>query len=132
MEELVQRLVDRVGLDPDLSRRVTVIILNFINREGPPDDVKALFSKMPEAQQVLAEPVGVGPSGSEGGLFGGLGSLFGGGGAMAAFNELTAAGLGFGQVQEVTRTVIEFGREKAGEDTIGRIVGSIPGLSQFI
>jgi len=126
MEELVQRLVDQVGLDPDLARRVTVIILNFLNREGPPEDIRALYSRMPGVESMLTEPVGAGSSGGDGGL-GGFG-----GGAMAAFQDLTEAGLSFTQVQEVTRAFLELGREKAGEDTIGRIVGSIPGLSQVV
>ena len=34
-----------------------------------------------------------------------------------------------GQVQGVTREVIAYAREKAGEDAIGEIVGAIPGLA---
>ena len=54
------------------------------------------------------------------------------GGLMGAGTKLMAAGLSMGQVQGVTREVITFSREKAGEDVIGEIVGAIPGLSQFI
>jgi hypothetical protein len=36
------------------------------------------------------------------------------------------------QMQSVTREVIAYAREKAGEDAVGEIVGSIPGLGQFI
>jgi hypothetical protein len=43
-----------------------------------------------------------------------------------------AAGLDMGQVQTVTKEVIAYAREKAGEDTVGEIVGSIPGLGQFV
>jgi hypothetical protein len=32
----------------------------------------------------------------------------------------------------VTREIIAHAREKAGDDTVGEIVGSIPGLGQFI
>ena len=37
-----------------------------------------------------------------------------------------------GQVQGVTRAVIAYSREKAGEDAVGEIVAAIPGLSQFV
>jgi hypothetical protein len=37
-----------------------------------------------------------------------------------------------GQVQGVTKEVIGYAREKAGEETLGEIVGAIPGLSQFV
>jgi hypothetical protein len=45
---------------------------------------------------------------------------------------MMAAGLSMGQVQGVTREVIAYAREQAGEDAIGEIVGAIPGLGQFI
>ena len=54
------------------------------------------------------------------------------GGIMGAGTKMMAAGLSMGQVQGVTKEVIAYAREKAGEDAIGEIVGAIPGLSQFI
>ena len=51
---------------------------------------------------------------------------------MGAGSRMMAAGLGMGQVQAVTKETIAFAREKIGEDAIGEIVGSIPGLSQFV
>jgi hypothetical protein len=41
-------------------------------------------------------------------------------------------GLSMPQVQAVTRTVLAYARETAGEDAVGEIVGAIPGLSQFL
>ena len=43
-----------------------------------------------------------------------------------------AAGLSMDQMQGVTREIIAYSRERAGEDAVGEIVGSIPGLGQFI
>jgi hypothetical protein len=54
------------------------------------------------------------------------------GGVMGAGMRMMAAGLSMGQVQSVTRAVIAYTREKAGEDAIGEIVGAIPGLAQFV
>jgi hypothetical protein len=45
---------------------------------------------------------------------------------------MMAAGLSMGQVQSVTREVMAYAREQAGDDAIGEIVGAIPGLSQFV
>jgi hypothetical protein len=42
------------------------------------------------------------------------------------------AGLSMGQVQAVTKEIIAFTREKAGDDAVGDIVAAIPGLSQFV
>jgi hypothetical protein len=53
------------------------------------------------------------------------------GGLMGAGTKLMGIGLSMGQVQSVTKEIIAFSREKAGEDALGEIVGAIPGLSQF-
>ena len=43
-----------------------------------------------------------------------------------------AAGLGMNQMQAVTHEIIDFAREKLGEEAVGEIVGSIPGIGQFV
>ena len=54
------------------------------------------------------------------------------GGVMGTGMRLMSAGLSMGQVQSVTRAVIAYTREKAGEDAVGEIVAAIPGLAQFV
>ena len=54
------------------------------------------------------------------------------GGVMGAGMRMMAAGLSMEQVQNVARTVLSYTREKAGEDTVGKIVAAIPGLAQFV
>jgi hypothetical protein len=54
------------------------------------------------------------------------------GGVMGAGMRMMSAGLSIGQVQSVTRAVIAYTREKAGEDAVGEIVAAVPGLSQFV
>ena len=51
---------------------------------------------------------------------------------MALGGQLMAAGVSMGQMQPLGRELFAYGREKAGEDVMGPIVGSIPGLSQFV
>ena len=63
------------------------------------------------------------------GLF--IGQLIGGG-VMALGQNLMSAGVSMGQMQPLGRELFAYGREKAGEDVMGAIVGSIPGLSQFV
>jgi hypothetical protein len=36
------------------------------------------------------------------------------------------------QVQAVTKEVIAYTREQAGDETVGQIVAAVPGLSQFV
>jgi len=120
MEELVARLVANVGVDRSAAEKSVGIILDFLRKEGPPDKVQALIDRLPGAEALLQAQ----QADSGGG--------FGMGGIMGAGTKLMGIGLSMGQVQGVTREVIAYSREKAGEDTIGEIVGSIPGLSQFI
>jgi hypothetical protein len=121
MDELVARLVANVGVDRDTAEKAVVIILDFLRKEGPADKVQTLLDKLPGAEALLqAHP-------SEGG-----GGMFSMGGIMAAGTKLMGIGLSMGQVQAVTKEVITYAREKAGEDAIGEIVGAIPGLSQFV
>jgi hypothetical protein len=51
---------------------------------------------------------------------------------MGVGTRLMAAGLGMEQMQAVTREILSHSREKIGEDNVNEIVGSIPGLGQFI
>lgn len=128
MEELIGRIAANVGIDEGLARNAVGIILNFLNKEAPADKMQTLLAAIPGAGDMV-ESSGE----SSGGLGGMLGGMMGGmGGAMAAMNELTSAGLDMGQVQSVTREVVGYAKEKAGDDIVDQIVGNIPGLSQFV
>jgi len=120
MDELIGRLVANVGVDKDTAAKSVGIILDFLSKEGPPAKVQALITALPGADALLKAQ----QADSSGG--------FGMGGLMGAGTKLMAAGLSMGQVQGVTREIIAFARDKAGEETVGEIVGAIPGLSQFI
>jgi hypothetical protein len=51
---------------------------------------------------------------------------------MALGTELLGLGLGMEQIQAIGKEVFAFAREVAGDQTVGEIAASIPGLSQFI
>ncbi len=117
MDELVGRLVANVGVERAVAEKAVGIILAFLLKEGPTDKVQALINQLPGAEAAVQDA-----SGNGGGM----------GGIMGVGTKLMAAGLGMGQMQGVTREILAFSREKVGEDTVGEIVGSIPGLGQFI
>lgn len=122
MDELIARLVDKVGVDKVAAEKSIGIILDFLVKEGPPDKVQALVDKLPGAQ-ALIEAQQAGDTG---------GGMFAMGGVMGAGTKMMGAGLSMGQVQGVAKEVLAFIREKAGEDAVGEVVGAIPGLSQFV
>ena len=122
MDELIARLVANVGIDKATAEKSVGIILDFLVKEGPPDKVQPIVDKLPGAQ-ALIEAQQASDTG---------GGMFAMGGLMGAGTKLMGAGLSMGQVQAVTKEVITYSREKAGEDAVGEIVGAIPGLSQFV
>src|SRR5215207_6544326 len=112
MEELLARVTQKTGLDAATATRAIGIILAFLRKEGPPSEVNQLLAAMPGSEEVIAQAGDGGPGGLGGGLMG--------------------AGVSMGQMQPLGRELFAYGREKAGEDVMGPIVGSIPGLSQFV
>ncbi|WP_186390041.1 MULTISPECIES: DUF2267 domain-containing protein [unclassified Stappia] len=131
MDELIGRIASAAGISEDLARQAIGIILNFLNRDGPQDAVARIVAALPGASALMAEQGGGG--GLLGSLAGKLGGSIGGGmGAMAALNELTDAGLDMGEVQAVTRELIQAAREHVGADVVDRVVASIPGLGQVL
>jgi hypothetical protein len=122
MDELIARLKANCGVERPAAEKSVGIILDFLRKEGPGDKVQALMDKMP-GSDALAAAAGGGE---------GSGGMFAMGGIMGAANRLMAAGLSMGQVQCVTREIVAHAREKAGEDTVGEVVGAIPGLGQFV
>ena len=129
MEVLVNRITQATGLDAAVVEKALGLILAFLVKEGPQEEVGKLLDTMPGAQQAVASAGDGGPGAAGGGLMGMLG---GGGGVMALGQKLVSAGVPMNQMQPLARELFAHGRETVGEDTMGTIAGSIPGLGQFI
>jgi hypothetical protein len=127
MEELIQRVSAAAGIDSTLAAKVTGIILAFLEKEGPSEQVAAIKANLPGAQTLIDQTASEGGDGS---IIGGLMGM--GGGLMGLAGKLTDAGLGMSQMQLVGKEIFAYAREKAGEDTVGEVVGAIPGLGQFV
>jgi hypothetical protein len=126
MEELIARVTQKTGLEQATARKAIGIILGYLQKEGPANEVNQLVEALPGAQEAIDESKG----GGNGGLMGMMGSM--GGGVMALGGQLMGIGVSMGQMQPLGKELFAYGREKAGEDVMGPIVGSIPGLSQFV
>jgi hypothetical protein len=128
MDELISRVIAASGLNEELARKAIGIILAFLQKEGPAAEIGQLMAALPGAEELAAAE-----GGAKGGLMGMVGGLMGGsGGVMALGGQLMGAGLSMGQIQTVSKEMFAVGREKAGEDAMGAIVGAIPGLGQFV
>lgn len=121
MDELIARMSQKVGVEPEMARKAVGIILVFLKKEGPPAEVDQLVSSLPGAAAAMADA----------GVYGGASGMMGGG-IMALGGQLMAAGLSMSQIQTLSKELFAYGRARAGEDTMGAIVGAIPGMAQFI
>jgi hypothetical protein len=135
MDNLIARVATAANLSPDVARKTVALIVDFIQREASEDAVRDLFTKAPELQAIVASGASTGGEGMGFGLKGLMGiaaGAMGGGGLMALGGELMGLGLGMDQIQTAGREVFAYAREVAGDQTIGEITASIPGLAQFI
>lgn len=126
MDDLIERIVENVGIDAEHARAAVRIILSFLAEQGDSDKVEKLLQHLPGSDAY----VGSGDDDSAATL-GGLGGLMGGG-AMEVLGKLQAIGLSMGEVQGVTRETVAYAREKAGDSVVDDVAASIPGLSQFL
>jgi hypothetical protein len=122
MDELVDQVVGNVGIARPVAEQAVGIILDFLATEGPADTVKAMLEHLPGA----AEAAAAAHDECGGGLFGAAG------GVMGVGSRLMSAGLSMSEIQGVSRVLIAYARDKAGDQDVNAIVDSIPGLSQFL
>jgi len=125
IDELITRITASTGLDEALARKAVGMMLAFLQKEGPAEEVAQVMA-IPGAAELAAE----GAAGDGGMMSSMMGMM--GGGVMALGSKLMGAGLGMGQIQAVAKETFAFAREKVGEDTMGAVVGAIPGLGQFV
>jgi hypothetical protein len=123
MDELIGRIVSNVGIERPVAEKAVGIILDFLATEGPADKVQSLLAQLPGATEAVAAARA---DAGGAGIFGGMGGIMGVG------SRLMSAGLGMGEIQGVTRELISYAREKAGDGDLNEIVEAIPGLSQFV
>jgi hypothetical protein len=128
MDELIARVTSVTGLEAATAQTAIGHILAFLQKEGPATEVGQLLAALPGSETAIAQ-ANEGEGG--GGLMGMLGGMMGGG-VMGLGQKLMAAGVPMGQMQPLGRELFAYGREKAGEDTMGPIIGAIPGLNQFV
>jgi hypothetical protein len=135
MDNLIARVASASDTTPEVARKAVALIGDFIQREAPEEAVQDLFGKAPAFPAIIASSAHTGGEGMGVGLKGLMGvsaGAMGGGGLMALGAELLGLGLGMEQIQAIGKEVFAYAREVAGDQVVGEISASIPGLSQFI
>ena len=120
MDELVDQLAVKAGIDKVVAEKTIGIILGFLRKEGPSEKVQALIDRIPGAECAVQT------SNDSAGL-----SKLMGGGLMALGTRLMGLGLGMSEIQNIARELFRFGRDRIGTDQMGEIISGTPSLSQF-
>lgn len=129
MNELVTRIANNVGLEPDVAEKALGMMLGFLQREAADGPVAQMIESIPGAIDLVAKHNG---EGAGSGLLGGLMSAIGGGGIMGLGQQLMSQGLGMGEITALAKETIAAAREYAGPEVVDEVVASVPGLSQFV
>jgi hypothetical protein len=130
MNELVSRVADAVGIAPDVAEKAIGMMLGFLQREADDGAVARMIEAIPGGSDLVAKFNGEGAGG--GGLLGGLMASLGGGGVMALGQQLMSQGLGMGEITALAKETMAVAREHAGDEVVDTVIGSVPGLSQFV
>ncbi len=70
MDELITRVTGATGLDAATARKAVGLILGFLAKEGPPEDVAALSDAIPGAQPAIEAAEAESGGGALGGAHG--------------------------------------------------------------
>ena len=131
MQELIEGLGAKLGIDGPTTERVVGIILGTLQSEGPEEGVRKLLDCLPGAAELIAK---AGPDGGgAGGILGSALSALGGGGLlMETFGKLQAVGLDMDQAKTAGYEVVAFAREKAGREVVDEVIDAIPALKNLV
>lgn len=143
MQELIDRITAKIGIDEDIANKSVGMILGYVQRMGDDSVVGNLIEKIPGAADLIAEhgeieapAEGASSGGGIMGMVMGLvAKVTGGGdseGVMAIGQNLMANGLDMSQIKNVASETIAYAKEQAGEDTVDAITSKIPGLSAIL
>lgn len=123
MNDVLMRIAAAAGLDEATTGKAVGLILGFLQKEGPAGPVGELLARFPGATDLIQQASG------GGGLMGMMGGM---GGIMGLGSQLMGAGLSMPQIQTVSKELFVAAREQVGDEKMGEIVQSIPGLAQFV
>lgn len=127
MNELVDRVSTSAGVEPESAQKAIGLILNFLLKEGPESEVNAIIDKISGARAAVSGAAAE----EDGGILNSLPSGKGAG-LMGLASQLSGLGLSMGEMQTIGREVLQYAREVAGEDVVGKVAGAIPGMHQMM
>ncbi|HUR43109.1 MAG TPA: hypothetical protein VMZ01_03305 [Aestuariivirga sp.] len=116
MQDLIETIVFRTGLEPAKAERALGIMLALVKSHGDKAKAQELLARLPGASALAEEHAG--------GRFTS--------GPLATMSKLTAAGLSMEQIKQVGLLTLEYAKNKAGIELVREAAGTIPGLSGYL
>ena len=137
MDELIQQLTAKLGIDPSIANDAVSKAMGMLKGQVGVDLFSKIASAIPGAQDAAEQGLAQ-PAEEPGGMLGQLASMASeaiGGGAgegLELAGMLKSAGLEPDQLSGFVGTVIEFLKEKLGDDTLGEVLDKFPILKSLL
>jgi len=139
MEEFIQSIAKQLGISEDVAKSITSKILGLVKGKLGDSDFSSLASKIPEADKLAAESAEASEdSGGGGGLLGSLtkmaSSAIGGeaGEGLEIAGVMKSAGLDTEKGASFLSKLVEFIKDKAGDQVVNQITDKIPALKSVL
>ncbi|QDS87789.1 hypothetical protein EC9_19710 [Rosistilla ulvae] len=138
MDELLQQLTDRLGIDPSTAQGVTGKAMAMIKENVDESTFKSLASSIPGLDSIITAGETHDSGEPSGGLLGKLAGMASGmlGGSAGNALEMGAAlsekGLPTDKLGEFVTMLIAFIKEKAGDDVLEQVFAKFPMLKSLI
>ena len=121
MQDLVDHISAATGLEPETARKAIGIVLDFVQKNVPPETSAAVIDAVPGARMAAASAAEDEAEG--GGAIPGL---------MGLADRLMAEGIGMGSLQSFGRALFEGLRRTVGGGPVEAVAAAIPELRQVM
>lgn len=139
MDELIAQLTSKLGIDESVASAATGKAMAMVKEHAGDDLFSKISSAVPGADNIAAEGAAPaeeaeGGGGMLGALAGMASSALGGsaGEAMGLASSLGDAGLEAGQVGGFASTLMDFLKDKVGDEVLEQILAKVPMLKSLM
>ena len=135
MQDLIELLVAKLGIDKSIAEKATGVALSFLKDKLDDTMFGQLLDKLPGADSLVgqAEENTSGGGGLMGSLLGAASSAIGGeaGDALELTGKLKDSGLELSKFGDFGSTVTDYIKDKAGDDLFGQVLSNVPELAKL-
>lgn len=122
MQDLIDHVSTEAGLEPATARKAIGIVLDFVQKNVPPDTSAAVIDRVPGARAAASAAA---EDEAEGGGFATPG-------LMGLADRLMAEGVGMGAMQSLGRAMFEGLRRHVGDGPVDDVAKAIPELQHVM